>query len=361
MNNQPKISKRPVTQKAYKENKNLPTGFVHHLRLCVHQPYTRVIPELIATKKHPIIFSTSFGEVIFKVGYLDQTHLDILQVLTAYPHRFGVCSEADENGLERRTYSFSAYEMLKALNLKTKNQAWLIEKLEEMAAALFTLIPSKNEELKRYFKGGKVTTSIFHYVWSNKEFSDKIDVELSPFFLGCFLYDTAIHLEHLTEEILSVRQGYLKALVRHCLSHQIVNRKLEDILMDIGLPSKEENAKIYSDYKVKITSPESIKTLFDKFKITVKQNTDQEWVVNYKQSGLDGKVWSDNEKTQYSRVCEHNQLLEDVIVADQTNITEKHNKFVELQKARKARKLSMKEDEELFELNQLYQAGKFNM
>jgi hypothetical protein len=283
--------------------KPLPTGIVHQDRMVLFSPYVRLSKDQLATKANPVTVETSFGIVIFEDGLLDQTHRDILQILFTFPNEFSMKLFYDAANRERRSFEFTPYQMSKYLGINDANRSWILEKLHEMYKCSFTLIPKINEAqtteaLIRHFKGksarGQVYTSILHFV--KEKDSGKIEIEISPFFLEAYNFDTAVHTEKLTVDLLKLEEGYNKALVHHCLTHSDRTFSLKMLMANIGLPTYEENSVLYNRYRNYITKPENQEKL-KKFGITFEQRNPfkpKEWHVNIETSSLKGKVWTDN-------------------------------------------------------------------
>lgn len=295
------LKKRPISsaaKKEYKNSKNCPTSFANQDRMALFAPYVKLNAKNLATKKNPITVKTSFGEVRFENGLLDQTHRDIWQILFTYPNEFGLQTGYDNLGNDLWSFVFTAYQLSKYLGLKNVCKAWLHKKLKEMKDVSFTLKPTKNKELKGHFDFGEAYTSILHDVVIQKQ-SGKFYVTISPFFLQCYMYDTAIHSEKLTAQILKIKEAYIKALVYHIITHQNFHRHLEDLMVDVGLPTKNSNLKEYNRYKNLITKQDNLKLMEEDFQIClVKDPVTLKWRVRYNQTN---KVWADNEFNQYNR------------------------------------------------------------
>jgi len=256
-------------------------------------PYTKLSKDQIATKDNPKTVQVSVGTVIFENVLLDQTHQDIIQILLTFPKEFGLKLFYDPNGTERRSFEFTAYQMSKYLGTKHGNKEWVFKKLEEMATCTFTLFTKATESLKQENKV-QVYSRVLFYAHENS--AGKLEVEISPFFLEAYNFDTAIHTEKLTAELLKIEEGYNKALVHHCLTHSKRSFSLEMLMANIGLPTREENSVLYNRYRNYITKPENQEKL-KKFGITFEQRnpfTPKVWHVNIDTSLLNGKVWTDN-------------------------------------------------------------------
>ncbi len=289
----------PKTYKSLDE-KPLPTGIVHQDRMALFSPYKKLRKDQLATKDNSVTIETSFGTVIFENGLLDQTHRDIVQILLTYPKEFGLRLFYDGFNRERRQFEFTPYQLGKYLGVKHYHKDWILGKLQEMVTCAFTLIPKSNEPLKDHFEGkrqpkrGQVYTPILFYAKEIK--NGKIEVEMSPFFLEAYNFDTAIHTEKLTSELLKIEEAYNKALVHHCLTHSKRSFSLEMLMANLGLPTRERNLVLYNRYRNDITKPENQEKL-KKFGITFEQrnpHTPKIWHVNIDTSSLNGNVWSDN-------------------------------------------------------------------
>lgn len=301
-----KLRKRPMTaSKEYKKNKGYPTNFAHQDRMALFAPYTKINKKDLPTKENPYIAQTYYGEVCFEQGILDQIHRDIWQILFTYNDEFGVLVGKDTFGHTSVSFTFTSYKLSKYLGSRFSS-LWIYKKLKEMSDVRFTLKPDKNEELNKHFNYGKVYTGAFNEVGTTDD--GKLFVSVSPFFLQCYFHDTAIHSEKMTCEIIKIKEGYLKALIYHILTHQVYQNSLDNLMYAIGLPSKRENPKEYRKYKNLITKPEVLNQLKEIFKISfVKEELSLKWNVRYEQKNLDGKVWSDNELNQYSRLLKRSK------------------------------------------------------
>lgn len=324
-----KTVRKPLPRKLsnYKalEKKSIPTGVVTQDRTPWFAPYLHLQPSMLGTRKKPIVLETAFGKVIFKNGRLDQIHRDIIQILFTFPREFVMYEELDFRGRLRRYFTFSAGQMYRYLGVANPTKEWLKKKLDEMKDTSISCVPDKNKDLKGHFQYENAYFSILNDVVELNESNQYIhpdtwveghfEVEFSPLYLECYNFDTAIHSQRLTADILALNEGYNKALVYHCITHTNLNKSLEELMRDIGLPTRENNADLFNRYKKMITSPENIERMFDKFKIRIYQPNPKfdkkRWAVTYYSADLEGKVWFDN----------HEKRLHEVKVKKNTGVT----------------------------------------
>lgn len=352
-----KLRKRPMTAaKEYKDVKSYPTNFVHQDRMALFSPFFKVNPDDLGTKKNPKIIHTPYGEIRFENGLLDQTHRDIWQILFTYFEEFGLQTGYDTDGNDLWSFTFTAYQLGKYLGIKDPPKEWILKKLREMKNVSFTLKPDKNDDLLKHFNYGQAYTSILHDV----VFKDgKIFVSVSPFFLHCYVYDTAIYSRELTYKILSIQEGYLKAIVRHILTHQSYHNSLENLMEAVNLPKKSENPHEHNRYKRLITKPESINVLKDVTTTNlIKDDISTKWRVDYDQKNLNGQIWSSNRLTDLKKkTFKHNNqqsnLSKHTIERSTKQFVTKQQKLRYEELCNKIKSnicLSSKEDEELFTL-----------
>lgn len=201
----------------------------------VHQcrggPFLPVGQVHASVKNRTFTFENQWGRCTIRDCKLTQTHQDIIDTIRAN----AVLTKTAPDG--QVLMAFCPYTVLKGLGDNGTNHSWLIEKLEDLRKIRIDTevngmkiaggIVRKhakslldNEAAQK--RGGIAKEVKYWYVIFEAEYSK------------FFLFDMGINYLSLLPELIALKDGVCKALVRFCLSHNEVNMALDELLLAIG-------------------------------------------------------------------------------------------------------------------------------
>ncbi len=225
--------------------------------------------------RNQIMFETRFGSVKLSKP-LTQTNRDILDAIAA------TGKAGDKDG--RKAYAFDPAEVMRALGFKAthENYKWLDKKLDDMAQITmrikteklemighiidFVLLDYREKELPEYLKVfGK------SYIWL---------LVFSEEFTKMHKQDYVLWSDpDILKQLVLIKQGYIKAIIRFCFTNRQVNIKLRDLLNYTGY--KDISVQYYRRIKSNLIKNTDI--LKEKFNITVVEKN-HDLFIFYKQN-----------------------------------------------------------------------------
>ncbi len=180
-------------------------------------------------------FENQWGRITLKKCRLTQTHQNILESIIVSAEQVRKLSDG------RIAFLYSPARILRFMGVSSKNHAWLYDKLSdlltteiEIEAATFrasgTILFEKAES-KVAIPGRSLP--------SGKGDGARIEpryqlVVFHPFFSRLFDVDVALHYQRLLPDILELKHSVTQAVVRFCLSHDVLNMALDDVLAALG-------------------------------------------------------------------------------------------------------------------------------
>jgi hypothetical protein len=222
-------------------------------------------------KEESFIFENEFFKVELKGYKLNQLHKDILDIAIYFGNN-SFDGKFQGNYIMR---TFSLYEIQKHLNYKTKNNNyWLIEKIRELQQTLIILHDKKKKE-----------TWSFPIIETFK-FSEKLNtyaIIFHPLYYTFFSSNISIDYKELVQEILNLKHGITKAVIRYLITHKEgININIDKILDFVGVRGSKRNI----EYQRKILL-EELKEIKSKFNIELIKTTsdkrkNNDYTISYK-------------------------------------------------------------------------------
>lgn len=184
-------------------------------------------------KGQDIIFRNNWAELKISGKYnnLTQTHLNILDLM------FANAKEIIKLINGELVIKFSVWKILKALGQNGYNYQWLKDKLDDLQTTL-TVLKTKDYELHE--------TVLHFHKWTktpnpdspknclnNNDYGKLYGVCFNSSFVKFFGIDINLNYIQILPDILSLKTGVLQAFVRFIISHDKLNMKLADVLLNI--------------------------------------------------------------------------------------------------------------------------------
>jgi len=169
-----------------------------------------------------------YGEVKVS-GNLTQIHRNLLDAIFA----FSIKTREFENGsMELLVDPFQITSITKS----DRHHEWLLEKLYEMKMANVELTDAKGlrhwggivsewreANISKSLPGGAMTGERKFYA-----------ITISSVWMRLYKTSLTVNYKEFIGEISSLKSGVLQAIARHCLTHQELNKKLDELLMELG-------------------------------------------------------------------------------------------------------------------------------
>ena len=182
-------------------------------------------------KGRDFAFDNQWGKCTVRKCALTQTHQNIIDLIRTN----AILTKTAPDG--QVLVVFSPYVVLRALEDKGTNHSWLNKKIEELETV----------RIDTEVKGWKITSGIVRKharsLIDNEAAQNRggiakdakywyviFESEYSRFFLN----DIGLHYEALLSEIIRLKHGVTQAVVRFCLSHDLVNMALDDALLGLN-------------------------------------------------------------------------------------------------------------------------------
>jgi hypothetical protein len=233
-------------------------------------------------KGQDIIFQNSWAslKVPSKYNHLTQTHLNILDLI------FANATESIKLLNGELVLKFNVWKILKALGQTGYNYEWLKDKLDDLQTTL-TILKTKDYELHEtiihFHKWTKTPNDNIQkkgFTKDKNEFGNLYGVCFNSSFVKFFNIDVNLNYVKILPDILALPSGVLQAFVRFCISHDKLNMKLTDILINIraidNIISERTKERIIKGIN------DNSNILFEKFKIQIKDG-----IVYYDHSNAD--------------------------------------------------------------------------
>lgn len=190
-----------------------------------------------ATPKNKIVRTNKYGTCTMLQGFLTPFHLNIVDLLLAFPEKYGTHITTYKNQ-EYRACVFTPATLLKDLNCENRSKEWLLEKLQQMKMATFKLQPNK-----QFLAGASedewdsLLISVFNEVrsYTKDQKSYLIEVHFQLSFLDLWRYDMHLNYSPLLASILTVDQPWLQKVIKYIVSQEELNHSRHHILFDCGL------------------------------------------------------------------------------------------------------------------------------
>lgn len=202
-----------------------------------------------------------YGEVKIS-GNLTQIHRNLLDAIFA----FSMKTREFENGsMELLVDPFQITSITKS----DRHHEWLLEKLHELKMANVELTDAKGmrhwggivsewreSKMSKPMPGGALTGERKFYA-----------ITISSVWMRLYKTSLTVDYKEFIGEISSLKSGVLQAVVRHCLTHQELNKNLDELLVEIGaITETTSRARRYAIKKEVVDSDLS------KFGITVRND-----------------------------------------------------------------------------------------
>jgi len=222
-------------------------------------------------KEEAFIFENEFFKVELKGYKLNQLHRDILDIAIYF-------GDNSFDGKFQGNYimrTFSLYEIQKHLNYKAKrNNPWLIEKIRELQQTLIILHDKKKKE-----------TWSFPIIETFK-FSEKLNtyaIIFHPLYYTFFSSSISIDYKELVQDILNLKHGITKAVVRYLITYKEgININIDKMLDLVGVRGSKRN--IEYQRKILLKELNNIKNKFnvELIKTTSDRRKNSDYTISYK-------------------------------------------------------------------------------
>ena len=230
-------------------------------------------------KGQDIVFKNNWAslKIPAKYNHLTQTHLNILDLI------FANATETLKLQNDELVVKFSVWKILKELGQSGQNYEWLKDKLDDLQTTL-TILKTKDYELHEtvlHFHKWTKTPNINAQKngFANK-FGNLYGVCFNSSFVKFFDIDVNLSYIKILPDILSLKSGILQAFVRFVISHDKLNMKLSDVLLNIRAINNTITKRAEQYIFKNIYDNKNI--LLEKFKIKIENN-----IVYYDHSDTD--------------------------------------------------------------------------
>lgn len=189
----------------------------------IFQPVSHVpMEKLRIPVKKPVVLENQWCKISIEGTFLTQTHLNVMEAVVAVHH---FLKETESDGRIKIVYS--PQKVLDYLGMDTNDYQWVVDKLKEISSCLVKINTKKFKAYGRIVDfqiqpEDEIQKTTLYYV------------EFGPFFKALQLYDVSINYKELIPNILKLKHAVTQALVRFCLSHDILNMDLIEILESIN-------------------------------------------------------------------------------------------------------------------------------
>jgi len=202
-------------------------------------PIFAPVKQLPIRQNRDIEIDTPYGTVIFEKCRLTQIHRNILDCIFTYYH----ARHFNRDGSV--AFLISLRQLQKRLGIKATHHQWIMDKLKELKNSTM-VIKSKGKTFgiltgvvrKARYSTVKITDNKLLNLNLNTE-SFYYGIVFESEYMQIFREDINIHSEKLTESIIKLKDAFLQAFVRFCLTHRQLNMQIYEVFKVIGIKGGE--------------------------------------------------------------------------------------------------------------------------
>lgn len=224
-------------------------------KLNIFAPLDKLNPE--NHQMETVVYEDDKCRVVVSGIRLTQLHRDILDI-ALFHGDYRLEEEVEEN-IPVRT--FSLYQIQEHLQYKHKeNQTWLKEKFQELKRATILIEYKEDQE--------DIEFNIIRVAKRSHKLSEYVLV-FEELYMAFFEKEIGIDYKELLPDILSLKHGQTKAVVRYMLSHQAGHQiNIDKLLRKLGVQGEQKNL----DYHRRLVL-EELEQVGDKFNIKLIKTT----------------------------------------------------------------------------------------